>query len=182
MTTGHSKRETRQQVLAKLRAMPAELREEKSRLLRRKLATHLQGASGLRVGLYLPLPHEVNLPPLMQEYPQHLYAAPCCLPGRQLCFRRIRDICADTEPGAHGIATPRGDLPEVAAQELDILIIPGVAFSELGDRLGYGGGYYDRFIPRCRRAQLLAVAFSEQILPSIPTEAHDLRIPLIIHT
>ena len=46
--------------------------------------------------------------------------------------------------------------------------------------MGYGGGYYDRFIPRCTRARVLALAFEEQIYDVLPTEEHDLRIPLII--
>ena len=76
------------------------------------------------------------------------------------------------EPAPHTAAVP----PE----DIDLLIVPGVAFTLQGDRMGYGGGYYDRFIPRCTRARVLALAFQEQIYDELPTEEHDLRIPLII--
>lgn len=182
MNTTGSKRELRQRMLASLRAMPAAQRAEASARLRAALAPLLGGDKALQVGIYIPMPHEVDLLPLLQEYPQHHYAAPRCLPGRQLCFHIIRDIAQDTQPGAHGIPAPRAELPFVPPQELDILIIPGVAFTEQGDRLGYGGGYYDRFIRLCTKAHKVALAFEQQISAFVPTESHDLRIPHIIHT
>ncbi len=169
-------------MLASLRAMPAAQRAQASAALRAALAPLLGGDTPLRVGIYLPMPHEVDLLPLLQEYPQHHYAAPRCLPGRQLCFHIIKNISQDTAPGAHGIPAPRAELPTIPPQELDILIIPGVAFTKQGDRLGYGGGYYDRYLPRCTKAHKVALAYDQQILASIPTEAHDLKIPHIIHT
>lgn len=182
MTHHGTKQAVRQHMLALLRAVPAHKREESSARLRAELASFLGNKTGLKIGIYIPMPHEVNLLPLLQEYPQHSFAAPRCLPGLQLCFHHITNIAKDTEPGAHGILAPRPELPAIAPQELDILIIPGVAFTAEGERLGYGGGYYDRFIPLCTKAQKIALAFKEQILPSLPTEAHDLRIPHIIYT
>lgn len=182
MTHHGTKRAVRQHMLALLRAIPADKIEESSARLRAELASFLGNKTGLKIGIYIPLPHEVNLLPLLQEYPQHSFAAPRCLPERQLSFHHITDISQDTQPGAHGIPAPRPELPVIAPQELDILIIPGVAFTAEGERLGYGGGYYDRFIPLCPKAQKIALAFKEQILPSLPTEAHDLRIPHIIYT
>lgn len=176
-----SKQELRQHMLALLRAMPQVQRDADSAKLRAKLAPLLVCNAPLCVGIYLPLPHEVDLLPLLQEHPQHLYAAPRCLAGRQLSFHRICHVEADTEPGKHGILAPLPHLPQVLPQELDILIVPGVAFTARGDRLGYGGGYYDRYIPQCTRAQKVALSFAQQMLPALPTEAHDLRIPHILH-
>lgn len=181
MTPHGTKREVRQQMLATLRAMPAARRDAASACLRAEMGKLLGTAPHLNVGIYMAMPHEVNLLPLLQEYPQHTYAAPRCMPGRQLCFHRIEETGKDTELSAHGILAPRPELPVIEPHELDILIIPGVAFTQGGDRLGYGGGYYDRFIPRCTKARLVALSFREQILPSLPTETHDLRIPQIIH-
>lgn len=181
METHGNKRELRQHMLALLRAVPAEQREADSAILRAKLVSLLGSSSPLTVGIYLPLQHEVNLLPLLQEYPQHLYAAPRCLAGRQLCFHRITNIAEDTAPGSHGILAPHAHLPIVSPQEMDILIIPGVAYTEQGARLGYGGGYYDRYLPQCTRTQTVALAFALQMLPHIPTETHDFTLPNIIH-
>lgn len=175
------KHEVRKQVLQHLRTRTAEAVEGDSAKLRALLAHHLQGAEPLKVGIYIPMAHEVNLLPLLHEHPQHHYAVPRCHAGRKMTFHRIRDARTDTEPGAHGIPAPHEHLPEIAAGELNLIIVPGVAFTREGQRLGYGGGYYDRYLPGCKRAQIIAVAFAEQILPSLPTEEHDLRIPLLYH-
>ena len=170
----------RREVLERLKhaasADPAQLR---SAALRSRLAPYLEGAPGT-VAIYAPLPHEVNLLPLQHEFPLHRYVFPLCLPGHQLEFREVHDIARDMQPGAMNILEPAPHTRPVAAEEIDILIVPGVAFTRQGDRMGYGGGYYDRFIPRCTRARVLALAFEEQIYDVLPTEEHDLRIPLII--
>lgn len=79
-----------------------------------------------------------------------------------------------------GIPAPALELPIIAADEFDIIVVPGVAFTRTGTRLGYGGGYYDRYLPRCTRAKVLALAFPEQMVGYIATEAHDLPLPLVI--
>jgi 5-formyltetrahydrofolate cyclo-ligase len=176
-----TKREIRQHMLAMLRAVPMQQRDADSTLLRQQLSPYLNGSKQLTVGIYMPMPHEVDLLPLLREYPQHKYAVPRCLPGRQLCFHRISDAEKDTETGAHGIPAPKAELPQVLPQDIDILIIPGVAFTRQGERLGYGGGYYDRYIPQCTNAHKVALAFAQQILPHLPTEPHDLKTEHLIH-
>ncbi len=170
----------RSAVLSRLRAKSAAQRDAESAWLRAKLAPLLEGEPQ-RVALYAPLPHEVDLLPLLHEYPQHLCAFPRCLPGRRLAFHRVCKPAEELIPGAMGILAPRSSLPLFAPEELDLVIVPGVAFTEAGARLGYGGGYYDRFLPHCVHATLTALAFAEQILPELPTEAHDLTLPRIIH-
>lgn len=180
MTAGCSKSEVRRTMLATLQAMAPELRAQSSAKLRAALAPYLQVPHPLRIGFYLPMPHEVDLRPLLQEYPQHHFAAPRCHPGGKMEFHRIRDIEHDTEPGKHGIPAPIVSMPLIPPQRLDILLVPGVAFTAQGARLGYGGGYYDRYIPQCTHARLIAPAFCCQQLPQLPTDAHDMRIPHII--
>lgn len=159
--------------------LPAQ-RAAKSAALRCQLAPFLGGEASLCIGLYAPLPHEVDLMPLLREYPQHRYAFPRCLPGHRLCFHEVSDPASDLIPGAHGILAPRPDLPSVGAEAIDLLLIPGVAFTREGVRLGYGGGYYDRFIPLCPQARLLSLAFEEQIFNTLPSDEHDRLVPLVL--
>ena len=174
------KKALRREALVRLKAAatadPAQLRSAE---LRRKLSPHLEGEPRT-VAIYAPLPHEVNLLPLLEEYPLHRFVFPLCMPGHQLEFRHVQDTARDMQPGAMNIPEPAPHTSAVKPEDIDLLIIPGVAFTRQGDRMGYGGGYYDRFIPRCTRARVLALAFEEQIYEELPTEAHDLRIPLII--
>lgn len=67
------------------------------------------------------------------------------------------------------------------AEEIDFVLIPGLAFDETGNRLGYGGGWYDRFSSKLRAGVKLAgLAYEEQVVRSLPAEPHDLRLDLII--
>lgn len=177
-----NKQQLRQQMLVRLReAAAADTEGRRSAALRRLLVPLLQSARSLTIGIYYPLPHEVNLLPLLRDYPQHRFALPRCLKERRMEFRMVSDPATDTEPAAMGIPAPKRSQTLVLPQELDLLIVPGVAFTENGERLGYGGGYYDRYIPLCPQARLLACAFREQLVPHLPTEPHDRRIPCVLH-
>ncbi|GMB07625.1 5-formyltetrahydrofolate cyclo-ligase [Thermolongibacillus altinsuensis] len=68
---------------------------------------------------------------------------------------------------------------EVAKADIDLLIVPGIAFTRLGYRLGYGGGYYDRYLKDFKN-QTLSLAYSLQLVSSLPIEEHDLPVQMII--
>ncbi len=185
MEPGKQKAELRQAVLSRLKSKPSAQRAADSAALRARLfplLAEMERALGrpLRIALYAALPHEVDLLPLLQEEPQHSYAFPRCHAGRQMSFHLVSSPARELEAGAMGIATPKATLPCLRPEEIDLILVPGVAFSRNGERLGYGGGFYDNFIPRCPQARLLALAFAEQMVESIPTEPHDIRLPLVI--
>jgi 5-formyltetrahydrofolate cyclo-ligase len=77
------------------------------------------------------------------------------------------------EAGPLGIPQPPGAAP-VPPEEADLAIVPGVAWDAQGGRLGRGGGHYDRLLPRLRLAW--GVGFSVQVVPQVPSEAHDRRV------
>lgn len=179
MEPTEAKKDLRKRMLATLRATPGAQCALFSAKLRERLERHLPPAGG-NVAVYAPLPHEVDLLPLVAAHRELRFIFPRCLPGRVLEFRHVADTAAQLIPGAHGIPAPAPDRPVVEPEDIDLLVVPGVAFTAGGKRLGYGGGYYDRFIPRCTRARIIAAAFPWQIIPDLPTEPHDLTLPLII--
>jgi 5-formyltetrahydrofolate cyclo-ligase len=64
---------------------------------------------------------------------------------------------------------------------IDVVIVPGVAFTASGDRLGQGGGWYDRFLPKTRPdCTTIGVGFEPQLVDKLPTEPHDVRLDLIV--
>jgi 5-formyltetrahydrofolate cyclo-ligase len=64
---------------------------------------------------------------------------------------------------------------------VDVIIVPGVAFTPHGDRLGQGGGWYDRFLERVSDDVVtIGVAFAEQIVDAVPLEAHDRRLDAVL--
>ncbi|MFI3269579.1 MAG: 5-formyltetrahydrofolate cyclo-ligase, partial [Rikenellaceae bacterium] len=82
--------------------------------------------------------------------------------------------------GRFGILEPSGSTP-VAASQIDVMIVPGVAFTRDGRRLGRGRGYYDRYLARPDfRATTMGVGFSHQLLRELPTEPHDRTLDRIV--
>lgn len=84
-------------------------------------------------------------------------------------------------PGPLSIRQPSQSSPRVAHDEIDLVIVPGLAFDETGARLGYGGGYFDRLLPLLRPdCARIGIAFDEQLLPSIPAEEHDQHVDVVV--
>jgi 5-formyltetrahydrofolate cyclo-ligase len=88
--------------------------------------------------------------------------------------------------GMYKILEPKQELralpaKQVKAAELDLIMVPGVAFARNGARMGHGKGYYDKLLQHARLdAPLVALAFECQLFPEIPTAAHDIFMDMII--
>lgn len=107
---------------------------------------------------------------------------PRCAPQGELIPAKIYDLSADVESGKWGIREPKieGLIP-IDPKEIDLIFIPGAAFDLKGNRVGYGGGYYDRFLPQLRvDVPKIAIAFACQVLPEIPTEPFDQRVDALV--
>ena len=121
-------------------------------------------------------------------YPCVLSAADAAACGQRMCMRAVN---ADDTDAAPFVAHPTRafaaeDLdshrfPIAPAKALDLIVVPLVAFDRAGARLGYGGGCYDRYLPMLSPAcQIIGIAFDEQRVDHVPTDAHDLPLPHII--
>jgi 5-formyltetrahydrofolate cyclo-ligase len=98
--------------------------------------------------------------------------------GDELELFEIRNVDSDVFPGAWGIPEPRGSAP-VKLDELDVIIVPGAAFDERGNRLGYGAGFYDKLLSMFKKLTV-AVAFDIQVVPMVPAAAHDVPVQKIV--
>lgn len=86
----------------------------------------------------------------------------------------------ELEPGTFGVMEPP-EREEIFLDDIDVVVVPGVVFDKNGYRIGYGGGYYDNFLPKLRAdAKKVAVAFQMQIRDAVPAEAHDVKMDMII--
>jgi len=98
-----------------------------------------------------------------------------------LTLYEIKDL-KELAPGYMGIPEP--DLADerlVGIGDIDIAVIPGAGFDLSGNRLGYGAGYYDGLLSRgSRRIPIIALAYEEQLVDSIPAEKHDVRVTIIV--
>ncbi len=121
-------------------------------------------------------------------YPCMLSAIDAAACGQRMCMRAV---AADDASAAPFIAHPTrafaatdidsDRFPIVPAKALDMIVVPLVAFDRVGARLGYGGGCYDRYLPMLSpTCQIIGIAFDEQRVDHVPTDAHDLPLPHII--
>jgi 5-formyltetrahydrofolate cyclo-ligase len=93
---------------------------------------------------------------------------------QRLSLHAVSDFDA-LVPGPYGILEPPANAPEADPATVDVFLVPGVAFDDHGNRLGYGAGYYDSVLPHeCPSAhKVIALAHWLQLMPTIPTESHD---------
>ena len=121
-------------------------------------------------------------------YPCMLSAADAAACGQRMCMRVVAAGDVGTAPfiahptrafAAMDIDSNR--FPIVPAEALDTIVVPLVAFDQAGARLGYGGGCYDRYLPTLSAScHIIGIAFEEQRVEHVPTDAHDLPLPNII--
>lgn len=77
-----------------------------------------------------------------------------------------------------GVEEPKG--PALPIELVEFVIVPGLAFTLDGFRLGYGGGFYDRFLPKTEHTPNVGVCFTEQLLDELPTEPWDIRVQQVV--
>lgn len=196
------KAELRRAVIARRDALDLDLRAAKSadicaRLV--ELLGRLDDAAPHTVAVYAAMGSEVDPAAFAAAaakrgcrvvYPCMLAAAEAAACGQHICMRTVAAGDVDTTPF---IAHPTrafaaedidsGRFPIVPAEALDMIVVPLVAFDLTGARLGYGGGCYDRYLPTLRPdCQVIGIAFDEQCIDHVPTNAHDLPLPNIIST
>ncbi len=97
--------------------------------------------------------------------------------GKKMAFYEIRSL-SDLSPGTWGIPEPDGRGPDL--HEPGLAIVPGLAFDEDLYRMGYGGGFYDRFISQHPHILPVGIAFERQVYPQLPREDHDCRMQILV--
>ena len=129
---------------------------------------------------YLPYNQEVRTVPMLEQAIRDgkRVAVPKCY-GDQMRFIYINDFVAEVAPGYANIPEPIADGP-VADDKTALVLMPGLAFDPEGHRLGYGGGFYDRFLQNEPDHPTLALCYEFQMLPHLETEAHDIPVDCVL--
>lgn len=194
------KAELRRAVIARRDALDLDLRAAKSAVVCARLVELLGSsdpAAPRTVAVYAAMGSEVD-PAVFAAaaakhgwrvaYPCMLSAAEAAACGQRMCMRAVSAGDASEVPfiahptrafAATDVDSDR--FPIVPAKALDMIVVPLVAFDRTGARLGYGGGCYDRYLPTVSPAcHVIGIAFDEQRIDHVPTDAHDLPLPNII--
>lgn len=164
------------------RAVSAERREEASRELCAKLLARDDVKAAMRArrpaAVYMATAQELDLTELVEA----LWAAdvtvtvPCRKGAEGRYAMCVYDNQSAMVEGEHGIPEP-AEQNEIAAADMGLWIVPGLAFGRDGTRLGYGGGWYDRLLAGAAEdAAAIGVGYDFQLVDTLPQEAHDRRL------
>ena len=130
---------------------------------------------------YCPVNKEVDTSLLLED----------CIDSKQLALPKtdvksksitpcLVSSLSDLTEGSYMIMEPNEGCKEIEKQEIELIIIPLVAFDKKGNRLGYGGGYYDRLLKEMPKAKKIGIGFSMQEVESIEKQEHDVGLDMVI--
>ena len=172
----------RQEFLSKRKAVPSDERDKVSReLIEKFLATEIYREAKI-IMAYASMPDELQLNELFAACfdDKKILAIPLIVGKGEM--RAVEVSSFDSlEIGAFKIPTVKKERRKfIASAQIDCVIVPGAAFDIQGNRLGLGGGYYDRFLPQAVNAKKIALAYDFQLVQNLPTEDHDAKIDMVL--
>ena len=166
----------RKDIRAKRRLLSdAEVSERSRRIVEHIVTSDLFGAAA-KVALYHPFRNEVDLRDLLNDRRKEFYFPRVVAGAKVLDFHRVESV-DELIDGYQGIREPAATAPRRLPNEIELFLVPGVAFSWAGERIGYGGGYYDATLRQRRPgAPAIGVGFDLQIVPEGFSDEHDTSI------
>lgn len=177
-----TKAQIRSKILRKLKIQKEEDRSRKSKLIKDKLLRNKVFKKAKVVMFYIAFGGEVNTREMIRE---------AIKLGKLICvpiFRKDKEIMqpaifvdnAKLKKGPYGVLEPATET-FVKPEDLDLVVVPGIAFDKKGNRLGRGKGCYDRFLGKLSdNTQSIGLAFDFQVLPLIPATSFDVSVKKII--
>lgn len=179
------KRQLRKDILKVRNGLSPAQVDEKSEMIATRLLALDEYRRSRTIMIYLDFRNEVRTGELVKESMSDgkKVAVPVTdLPGCRLTPSLLVDFPGDLQPGAWGIPEPKPQaVRPLDPEELDLVIVPGVAFDTYGYRLGYGRGFYDRFLPRTGPGTVFAgLAYEFQVLPDIFPGPYDIPVHIIL--
>jgi len=181
-TIREAKQALRSQVGARLKQMEPGERAAASDRARALLAAQALWKTAQWVLFFAPLPEELDVWPLLTEA---LSAGKRVALPRFVAETKTYEACqildpqVDLQVGHFGIREPARHCPRLSSNQLDLILVPGVAFDLHGRRLGWGKGYYDQLL-RTLRGATCGVAFDQQIVEEIPVAPHDVPLDCLL--
>ena len=172
------KSELRKQVLPEMKALPRQQKQAIDQALTEQLLQHPFYQEAKVIATYLSFPHEFQTQELIE---QALRDCKKVLIPKTYSKGRMDFVIYDPQQlvkTSFGLLEPQGDLGVVDASQIDLIHVPGLAFTREGYRIGYGGGYYDRYLKHFT-GHTLSTVYPCQIRDFIP-EDHDIPVQEVL--
>lgn len=174
------KKALRQQIKEKKRAMTEAQIESASLALAKKFFACHQYKQAKTIYGYLPYNQEVRTVPMLQKaLDDGKRVAVPKVYGDEMRFIYLTDL-SQVEKGYCGIPEPVADSP-VADDSTALVLMPGLAFDPYGHRIGYGGGFYDKFLSAEPDHPTVALCYDFQVFPKLETEEFDIPVDLVLY-
>lgn len=169
----------RAEIRARKRAMTSEEIERRSERLAGLFAASEAYRNATTIYGYMPYNQEVRTVPMLERAlcDGKRVAVPKCY-GDEMRFIYMEDL-SRVEKGYAGIPEPIEDEP-VADDETALVLMPGLAFDAQGHRIGYGGGFYDKFLAREPNHPTIALCYDFQMRPKLETEQFDIPVDTVL--
>ena len=174
-----NKKELRQAIRAQKRVMTEEDILRRSEILAEKFARSDAYRAAKTIYGYLPYNQEVRTVPMLQRaLDEGKRVAVPKVYGDDMKFIYLDDL-SQVAKGYAGIPEPVADGP-VAQDETALVLMPGLAFDPAGHRIGYGGGFYDKFLAREPHHPTVALCYDFQVIERLETEEFDIPVDQVI--
>ncbi len=178
LLSSKTKSEIRKKVKSSVKSLLNEQKRERSALIFNQVANLNTIRSAQTIALYASLPDEVFSLDTIELFSSSKRVVLPRVEGQEMEFYPY--IPNTLKHGAFGIAEPQGTEP-IAPTEIDVIIVPGMAFTPDGKRCGRGKGYYDKYLSKeGLKAIKIGICYTEQIVDNIPCEEHDIKMDMVI--
>ena len=172
-----TKREIRMAVRAEIAKLSNEEKRALSLQIFSKIAELKEVEQASAIALFMALPDEPQTAAFIEQLSRYKRVVAPRIEGEEMEFY---DIAEGVEVGAFGIMEPIAATP-IEPSEIDVMVVPGVAFTRYGARLGRGKGFYDKYLSRNGfRAYTIGVCYPCQLVEELPAESHDKTIKLVV--
>jgi 5-formyltetrahydrofolate cyclo-ligase len=177
-----TKQDIRSKIFLKLKTQKEEEREQKSAIITQKLLKIRIFKKAKVLMCYIALKGEVDTQGVIKQARKSgkIVTVPVCKKDGAAILPCILDDKAKLRKGPYGVVEPAVKT-QVPLKDIDLVIVPGVAFDRKGNRLGRGKGFYDRFLKKINgRTETIGLAFRYQILPALPASSRDVKVKRVI--
>ncbi len=178
------KKQLRNEIISRVKAIPPAVKKAKDKMIRENLLNTKFYNEAKTVMLYASFRDEIDTQPVIED---------AIMKDKKVVLPRVNaekkelelysiDAVGGLRPGYMNIPEPQAIASRrVAAEDIEFIVVPGLAFDSEGGRLGYGGGYYDRLLGTIpSKPTLIALSYEEQLVVSVPVTENDQKVDMII--
>lgn len=175
--SGLNKHIIRKKILELRKNLPTYDVLKKSNEIIKKLEEIEEFKEAKKIACYISFGNEVYTHGFIKKYVETKIISVPVVNKKEIFLSNIKSW-SELQQGAYGILEPKKEFLRIC-NNVDLIIVPGIAFDKKGNRIGYGEGYYDKLLKKLNAIKI-ALAYDFQLLDKIPSEKHDVKIDIII--